>query len=83
MPSGALIHLQDANISERIRCADEQVVSFIGVLEHIVDLQEVLQALAENTSIKYIFFSVPMFSYSAIFESVILSRTVDKFLTRE
>ena len=69
LPSGSLIHLQDANISERIRCADEQVVSFIGVLEHIVDLQEVLQALVENTSIKYIFFSVPMFSYSAIFES--------------
>ena len=64
---GALVHFAYNDIVNRILNAKEDVVSFIGVLEHIVDLHEVLQAIEDNPHIRYVFFSVPLFSYSAIF----------------
>lgn len=67
---GALVHFAYNDIVNRILNAKEDVVSFIGVLEHIVDLHEVLQAIEDNPHIRYVFFSVPLFSYSAIFESI-------------
>lgn len=46
------------------------VISMIGVLEHLVDFKEVLAAIKENPNIQYLFFSVPLFSYTSIFETV-------------
>ncbi|MCR5777516.1 MAG: class I SAM-dependent methyltransferase [Lachnospiraceae bacterium] len=46
------------------------VVSFIGVLEHITNLKDVIDAVRDNKNIKYVYCSVPMFSFSVIFEDV-------------
>ena len=48
---------------------EANVLSFIGVLEHIVNLDEVLSTISENKNINYIYFSVPMFSMSCVFEA--------------
>ena len=45
------------------------VVSFIGVLEHIINLDEIISAIKGNLNIQYIYFSVPMFSMSCVFEA--------------
>lgn len=46
------------------------VISMIGVLEHLIDFHEILKAVLDNASIKYLYFSVPLFSFSTIFEAV-------------
>ena len=56
--------------SKKIFEAKQEVISFIGVLEHIINLDEIFDAIKENKNIHYIYFSVPMFSYSIMFESV-------------
>lgn len=45
------------------------VVSAIGVLEHLIHLSENLDAIANNKNIKYLYASVPMFSFSSCFEA--------------
>ncbi len=54
------------SIIENTKC---NVVTFIGVLEHIINLDEILEAVRKNKNIKYIYFSVPMFSMSCVFEA--------------
>ncbi len=64
--------LKSVESEEATRIVSEteaNVVSFIGVLEHIINLDEVLSAIKENENIKYIYFSVPMFSMSCVFEA--------------
>lgn len=56
-------------IAPVIRSTECNTVTFIGVLEHIINLDEILDAVRDNKNIKYIFFSVPMFSLSCIFEA--------------
>lgn len=57
------------NIKNVIVESDADVVSFIGVLEHIIDLHEVLSSVNKNPNIRYIYFSVPLMSYSVVFEA--------------
>ena len=45
------------------------VVSAIGVLEHLTHLRDNLEAIKANEAIKYVFASVPMFSFSSCFEA--------------
>ncbi len=47
---------------------DADVVSLIGVLEHVRHPREVLAALRDNPHVKYIFMLVPMFSPSVFLE---------------
>ena len=54
---------------EYIRRTDANVISAIGVLEHLIHLRENLEAIKENEGIKYIYASVPMFSFSCAFEA--------------
>lgn len=56
------------NIENIIVESDADVISFIGVLEHIINLHNVLQSINRNPNIKYIYFSVPLMSYSVVFE---------------
>ncbi len=56
-------------IAEYICHTDKNVISAIGVLEHIINLDEILMAVKENKNLKYMFLSVPMFSFSAVFEA--------------
>ena len=51
-----------------IEKTDANVITAIGVLEHLVHLDENIEAIKNNTSIKYLFASVPMFSFSSCFE---------------
>lgn len=46
------------------------VISLIAVLEHVQDPRAVLQAIRANTSVRYFYFSVPMFSASVFNEMV-------------
>lgn len=48
---------------------DSNVVSAIGVLEHLINLKENTDAIKENKNIKYVYASVPMFSFSSAFEA--------------
>lgn len=52
-----------------IENTDANVVSAIGVLEHLIDLNENLEAIKNNNKIKYVYASVPMFSFSCAFEA--------------
>ena len=52
-----------------IKNTDANVVSAIGVLEHLINLRENLDAIKENENIKYLYASVPMFSFSCAFEA--------------
>ncbi len=53
-----------------IEKSDATVASFIGVIEHVQAPREVLKALSQNDNIKYVFFSVPLFSPTVVLESV-------------
>ena len=64
-----LTQADPADIVKMIRDTKCNVVTFIGVLEHIINLDEILQAVKDNQNIKYIYFSVPMFSMSCVFEA--------------
>ena len=64
-----LTQVDAPDIASIIGKADVNVVSFIGVLEHITNLDEILEALKNNKRIRYIYFSVPMFSMSCVFEA--------------
>lgn len=57
------------DIAQIIRSTQCNVVTFIGVLEHIINLDEILDAVRDNQNINYIYFSVPMFSMSCVFEA--------------
>ena len=45
------------------------VLSFIGVFEHIINLDEILECIRKNPEVKYVYLSVPMFSMSCVFEA--------------
>lgn len=52
-----------------IKNTECNVVSAIGVLEHLTHLKENLDAIKGNENIKYVYASVPMFSFSCAFEA--------------
>lgn len=49
---------------------DASVVSMIGVLEHLRQPRDVLQALASNSEVRYLYLSVPLFSPCVFLEMV-------------
>ncbi|MCR5474263.1 MAG: class I SAM-dependent methyltransferase [Lachnospiraceae bacterium] len=53
---------------DHIAKTDANVISAIGVLEHLVHLDENIEAIRNNKGIRYVFASVPMFSFSSCFE---------------
>lgn len=57
-------------ITDTIRETDREILVAIGVLEHIYNLREVLEAIRDNKNIKYLYFSVPLFSFSVFFEAI-------------
>ena len=46
-----------------------QLISFIGVLEHLQEPRTVLRQVCANRDIKYLFISVPLFSLSVLLEA--------------
>ena len=65
-----LTQVDAPDIASIIETARVNVISFIGVLEHITNLDDILDAVKKNKNVQYIYFSVPMFSMSCIFEAV-------------
>ncbi len=61
--------VSDDKIPAFLSSADFNVLSFIGVMEHIVNLGEVLSAIRENSRIQYVYLSVPMVSLSCVLEA--------------
>ena len=45
------------------------MISAIGVLEHLIHLRENLDAIRDNKNIRYLYASVPMFSFNCCFEA--------------
>ena len=58
---------QTAVIANTIKA---DVVSMIGVLEHLQNSREILKALHDNNSVRYLYISVPLFSPTVFFEMV-------------
>lgn len=61
-----------------INSLDAEVISMIGVLEHLQNPREVLSAIRMNNSVRYLFLSVPTFS-----PSVFLEAAFPKFIHRQ
>lgn len=69
MMNGEVLHLiENGKLADCIKETDRNTISAIGVLEHLFDLENVLNAIHENKNIKYLFLSVPMFSFTVYME---------------
>lgn len=64
-----LTHVGLHDSIDYINKTDANIVSAIGVLEHLINLKENLDAIRDNANIKYLYASVPMFSFSCAFEA--------------
>ncbi len=65
--------VQQHDLDETIRLAGEaevDVISMIGVLEHLQKPREVLAAIRANENVRYLFISVPLFSPCVFFELI-------------
>jgi methyltransferase family protein len=56
-------------IIELARSIETEVVSLIGVLEHLQDPRAMLDALRLNGNVRYVYMSVPMFSLTVYLEA--------------
>lgn len=57
-----------SNTNGVLENADANVLSMIGVLEHLQNPREVLDAIKNNANISYLYISVPLFSLSVYLE---------------
>lgn len=62
-----------------VRDSSADVVTFIGVFEHLQRPREILQAIRANASIKYFYFCVPMFS-SCIYNEMAFANVMPRQL---
>jgi 2-polyprenyl-3-methyl-5-hydroxy-6-metoxy-1,4-benzoquinol methylase len=65
--------LNKIEISDTIKLVetmDAEVISMIGVLEHVQYPREILKALESNKNLKYFYISVPLFSLGVFFEMI-------------
>ena len=65
-----------------IKSINSEVVSMIGVLEHLQDPISILKTIKENKFIKYIYLSVPIFGPSVFFE-ILSPNTFHRQLSRD
>ena len=70
LKSGSLVHHGIADTASIASSLDVDVVSMIGVLEHIQNPNDILNALINNPNVKYIYVLIPMFSFSVFMEMV-------------
>lgn len=68
--SNAIIQHDLNDLVALIERSDSSIASFLGVFAHLQNPREVLQTLRQNDRIKYVFFSVPVFSPTDVFEVV-------------
>lgn len=65
-----LFYVNEDSFFDEIKNTDADVVSAIGVIEHLREPQKFFEAL-ELSSVKYVYYSVPMFSLSVVLENII------------
>jgi len=70
------------NTLKTINSIDSEVVSMIGVLEHLQSPFEVLQSISNNNSVEYLFLSIPTFGPSVFFE-ILSPNTYHRQLSRD
>jgi len=58
------------NVDDIVETVEAEIISMIGVLEHLQSPRQVLRALKKNNNVKYLFISVPLFSLSVYFETL-------------
>ena len=69
MAGKKLLHaVRQEDVADLVRYTEKECLVFIGVLEHIANLAEILTCIKENKNIKYLYFSVPMLSLSCALE---------------
>jgi hypothetical protein len=57
------------SVNEYIMSSNSQVLSLVGVLEHLLEPNKALDAFNKSKS-KYLYLQVPLFSFSALLESI-------------
>ncbi len=62
--------IKEADVPGYLKNCNCQVVSMIGVLEHVLNPIEIMSSVSQNNNVKYIYFSVPTVSFSVIFGAV-------------
>lgn len=64
-----LLSLHNLEETENIlKTSDVNVISFIGVLEHLQEPRKALRATLENKNVEYLYLSIPLFSLSVYIE---------------
>ena len=58
------------NLKKEIENTDFNCVSLIGVIEHLVNMSDLMKSINKNKNIKYIYILVPMFSLICTIESI-------------
>lgn len=75
------LHIIGLHDAERlVRKTTSEVVSFIGVFEHLQNPRAILAAIKGNSSIRYLYFCVPMFS-PTIFTEMVFPHVMPRQLT--
>lgn len=67
--SGAVKLVDQIAMAEEVELADASVLSAIGVLEHIIELDDIIESIRRNKNIEYVFLSVPLLSFSVFVEA--------------
>ena len=65
-----LFHMDMDHSLDLIKEIEVDVVSMIGVLEHLKHPRDVLNALSKNKNVKFFYISVPLFSITVFFEMI-------------
>jgi 2-polyprenyl-3-methyl-5-hydroxy-6-metoxy-1,4-benzoquinol methylase len=58
------------NTNKLLEEVDADVISLIGVLEHLQDPRSAMEHIKKNNQIKYVYLSVPLFSLSVFIEMI-------------
>ena len=67
--AGGTLELIKANeMEDYIKKSSANVVTAMGVMEHLIDCHRVFQAISENKNLRYLYMSVPTFGFSNILE---------------
>ena len=58
------------NLKKEIEVTDYNCISLIGVIEHLVDMSDLMKSIKKNKKIKYLYVLVPMFSLICTIENI-------------
>ncbi|MBI5937888.1 MAG: class I SAM-dependent methyltransferase [Betaproteobacteria bacterium] len=67
--SERLVHVELDELQGFAAACPADVVSLVGVLEHLLDPHALLQALRGNPRVRYVFLSLPLYSLSVLIEA--------------